>query len=49
MIFFILLRKNDNSFNFKVPAGPITRSRASREKIRKMDTMDELKEWAAAN
>ncbi|PAV84242.1 hypothetical protein WR25_16561 [Diploscapter pachys] len=32
-----------------VPAGPITRSRASREKIRKMDTMDELKEWAAAN
>ncbi|XGW11915.1 hypothetical protein V3C99_012967 [Haemonchus contortus] len=33
-----------------VPAGPITRSRASRDKFRRMDTeMEELQKWAAAN
>ncbi|KAE9416134.1 hypothetical protein Angca_007684 [Angiostrongylus cantonensis] len=32
------------------PAGPITRARASREKVRRMDTeMEELEKWAAAN
>ncbi|CAD6194464.1 unnamed protein product [Caenorhabditis auriculariae] len=33
----------------EVPAGPVTRARASREKIRKMNTMEELEQWAAAN
>lgn len=33
-----------------VPAGPITRARASRDKLRRMDTeMEELQKWAAAN
>ncbi|KAJ1369641.1 hypothetical protein KIN20_031141 [Parelaphostrongylus tenuis] len=33
-----------------VPAGPITRARASRDKFRRMDTeMEELEKWAAAN
>ncbi|VDM59561.1 unnamed protein product [Angiostrongylus costaricensis] len=32
------------------PAGPITRARASREKVRRLDTeMEELEKWAAAN
>lgn len=33
-----------------VPAGPVTRARASRDKLRRMDTeMEELQQWAAAN
>ncbi|VDM81696.1 unnamed protein product [Strongylus vulgaris] len=34
----------------EAPSGPITRARASREKLRRMDTeMEELQKWAAAN
>ncbi|CAJ0608144.1 unnamed protein product [Cylicocyclus nassatus] len=34
----------------EAPSGPITRARASRDKLRRMDTeMEELQKWAAAN